>query len=130
MIENIQNSAPSVMHGQIKPVVFPELLAPAGNYEKLVTAVHYGADAVYLGLDWDTAGSGAVRAIWQGAQSGSTQTIAGVFAGNFAATLALYFAASSTPTSVLDGGLAHVGWFDDIPSAAEDLNFATLLGCV
>lgn len=30
-------------------VVLPELLAPAGNYEKLVTAVHYGADAVYLG---------------------------------------------------------------------------------
>ena len=27
----------------------PELLAPAGNYEKLVTAVHYGANAVYLG---------------------------------------------------------------------------------
>ncbi len=26
----------------------PELLAPAGNFEKLVTAVHYGADAVYL----------------------------------------------------------------------------------
>ncbi|MCI5157379.1 MAG: U32 family peptidase [Candidatus Electrothrix sp. AUS1_2] len=27
----------------------PELLAPAGNMEKLITAVHYGADAVYLG---------------------------------------------------------------------------------
>ncbi|EKD36440.1 MAG: hypothetical protein ACD_75C01511G0003 [uncultured bacterium] len=27
----------------------PELLAPAGTYEKLVTAVTYGADAVYLG---------------------------------------------------------------------------------
>ncbi len=27
----------------------PELLAPAGNYEKLVTAVHYGANAVYFG---------------------------------------------------------------------------------
>ena len=26
----------------------PELLAPAGNYEKLEIAVHYGADAVYL----------------------------------------------------------------------------------
>ncbi len=25
-----------------------ELLAPAGNFEKLVTAIHYGADAVYL----------------------------------------------------------------------------------
>ncbi|MBI4844624.1 MAG: U32 family peptidase [Nitrospirae bacterium] len=28
----------------------PELLAPAGSIEKLVTALHYGADAVYLGL--------------------------------------------------------------------------------
>jgi putative protease len=27
-----------------------ELLAPAGNFEKLKTAIHYGADAVYLGL--------------------------------------------------------------------------------
>jgi putative protease len=28
----------------------PELLAPAGNYEKLKTALHYGADAFYMGL--------------------------------------------------------------------------------
>ncbi len=27
----------------------PELLAPAGTFDKLVTAIHYGADAVYLG---------------------------------------------------------------------------------
>jgi putative protease len=27
----------------------PELLAPAGDFEKLQTAIHYGADAVYLG---------------------------------------------------------------------------------
>jgi putative protease len=27
----------------------PELLAPAGNYERMVTAIHYGADAVYMG---------------------------------------------------------------------------------
>ncbi len=31
------------------PVQMPELLAPAGNLEKLKTAIHYGADAVYLG---------------------------------------------------------------------------------
>jgi len=30
-------------------VNIPELLAPAGNFEKLKMAVHYGADAVYLG---------------------------------------------------------------------------------
>jgi len=28
----------------------PELLVPAGNFEKLTTALHYGADAVYMGL--------------------------------------------------------------------------------
>ena len=28
---------------------FSELLAPAGNFEKLKTALHFGADAVYLG---------------------------------------------------------------------------------
>jgi putative protease len=31
------------------PVHKPELLAPAGNMEKLKIALHYGADAVYLG---------------------------------------------------------------------------------
>lgn len=30
-------------------VKIPELLAPAGSLEKLRTAIHYGADAVYLG---------------------------------------------------------------------------------
>ncbi len=34
-------------NGAVPPM--PELLAPAGTFEKLVTAVHYGADAVYLG---------------------------------------------------------------------------------
>jgi len=31
------------------PIKIPELLAPAGNFEKMVTAIHYGADAVYCG---------------------------------------------------------------------------------
>ncbi len=35
--------------GKGSSVRIPELLVPAGNYEKLVTATHYGADAVYLG---------------------------------------------------------------------------------
>ncbi|MCI5141689.1 MAG: U32 family peptidase [Candidatus Electrothrix sp. ATG1] len=30
-------------------IKIPELLAPAGNMEKLITAIHYGADALYLG---------------------------------------------------------------------------------
>ncbi len=34
--------------GKALPPHIPELLAPAGTYAKLVTAIHYGADAVYL----------------------------------------------------------------------------------
>lgn len=34
---------------QTSSLVLPELLAPAGSLEKLQMAVHYGADAVYLG---------------------------------------------------------------------------------
>jgi len=30
-------------------IKIPELLAPAGSFEKMVTAIHYGADAVYCG---------------------------------------------------------------------------------
>jgi putative protease len=32
-------------------LTIPELLAPAGNLEKLATALAYGADAVYVGID-------------------------------------------------------------------------------
>jgi putative protease len=38
------------LYDKILFVKTPELLAPAGNYEKLKTALHYGADAVYMGL--------------------------------------------------------------------------------
>ena len=31
-----------------RDIVKPELLAPAGNFEKLEIAIHYGADAVYI----------------------------------------------------------------------------------
>lgn len=41
MTKNKRNNGNSVR--------IPELLAPAGNLEKLKTAIHYGADAVYLG---------------------------------------------------------------------------------
>ena len=40
-IEEIKSTPKTVMKK-------PELLAPAGNLEKLKIAVHYGADAVFL----------------------------------------------------------------------------------
>lgn len=47
----LSNNKPQPLSSQ-QPILIsrkPELLAPAGNYEKLETAIHYGADAVYLG---------------------------------------------------------------------------------
>lgn len=38
-----------VIDGKRVIVKKPELLIPAGNLEKLKVAIHYGADAVYLG---------------------------------------------------------------------------------
>lgn len=49
MIDNSISTGSGNTQVETGIIKFPELLAPAGNYEKLVTAVHYGADAVYLG---------------------------------------------------------------------------------
>ena len=38
-----------IVDGKRKIIKKPELLAPAGNLEKLKTAIMYGADAVFVG---------------------------------------------------------------------------------
>ena len=44
--KTLMTNTPKTAHLGLR---MPELLAPAGSFEKLVTAIHYGADAVYLG---------------------------------------------------------------------------------
>ncbi|MCA1056242.1 U32 family peptidase [Rossellomorea aquimaris] len=45
----VKDPIAKVIDGKRVIVKKPELLAPAGNLEKLKIAVHYGADAVYIG---------------------------------------------------------------------------------
>ncbi|RDI44082.1 peptidase U32 family protein [Falsibacillus pallidus] len=45
----MQDKISKIIDGKRVIVKKPELLAPAGNLEKLKIAVHYGADAVYIG---------------------------------------------------------------------------------
>lgn len=45
----VKETISEVVNGKRVIVKKPELLAPAGNLEKLKIAVHYGADAVFLG---------------------------------------------------------------------------------
>ncbi|RFU71633.1 U32 family peptidase [Peribacillus saganii] len=48
-MEAIANKISQIVDGKRVIIKKPELLAPAGNLEKLKIAVHYGADAVYIG---------------------------------------------------------------------------------
>ncbi|WP_042354971.1 peptidase U32 family protein [Bacillus rubiinfantis] len=45
----VKDSISEIINGKRVIVKKPELLAPAGNLEKLKIAVHYGADAVFIG---------------------------------------------------------------------------------
>jgi putative protease len=47
--ENLDSESERSMQKLDGKIKIPELLAPAGNFEKMVTAIHYGANAVYLG---------------------------------------------------------------------------------
>ena len=45
----LENHISQIVNGKRVIVKKPELLAPAGNLEKLKIAVQYGADAVFIG---------------------------------------------------------------------------------
>src|SRR6478752_9638308 len=48
-MNSIKDKISEIIDGKRVIVKKPELLAPAGNLEKLKIAVHYGADAVFIG---------------------------------------------------------------------------------
>jgi hypothetical protein len=64
-----------------------------------------------VALTWDTTGGGAVKAYYNGTQSGTTQTIAGTWAGALATTLCNIGANATTPTNPWAGDIATVGLF-------------------
>ncbi|WP_338789028.1 U32 family peptidase [Metabacillus sp. FJAT-53654] len=45
----VKDKVSSIINGKRVITKIPELLAPAGNLEKLKIAIHYGADAVFIG---------------------------------------------------------------------------------
>ena len=49
MMTIVKEPISQIVNGKRVIVKKPELLAPAGNLEKLKIAVHYGADAVFIG---------------------------------------------------------------------------------
>ena len=49
MMSKVKEPISQIVNGKRVIVKKPELFAPAGNLEKLKIAVHYGADAVFIG---------------------------------------------------------------------------------
>jgi hypothetical protein len=73
----------------------------------------------HVAITWDKTAN-AVKAYYNGAQEGSTQTIAGTWAGALAS--AFLGAASSTPTTPHNGYLAPAGLWNKALTAAQILN--------
>ena len=49
MMSKVKEPISQIVNGKRVIIKKPELLAPAGNLEKLKIAVQYGADAVFIG---------------------------------------------------------------------------------
>lgn len=97
----------------------------AGGTAESVTIPSGSPTGIFMvALSWDTTGAGAVKAYYNGAQSGSTQTIAGTWVGNLAATLCCIGANSTTPTNVWDGDIAYPTLYNRALSDSEILQIA------
>lgn len=78
-----------------------------GTAESVTIASGSPAGMFMVALTWNTSGAGAVKAFYNGPQSGATQTIAGTFVGNLTSTLTVIGATSTVPANVWDGLGCH-----------------------
>jgi hypothetical protein len=82
----------------------------AGGTAESVTIASGSPTGVWMvALTWDVTGGGAVKAFFNGVQSGATQTIAGTWAGVLGTTVCNIGANATTPTNVWAGNIAECG---------------------
>ena len=82
-------------------------------------------DWVPFVITWDKAGD-AMKAYYNGSQSGSTQTIAGTWAGALNSASCVIGAANTTPATPWYGYLAHGAVWDRALPAAEIADLAVV----
>lgn len=101
----------------------------AGGTEESITIASGSPTGLFgIGLTWDTAGGGAVKGLYQGAQSGATQTIANTLIGNLASTLCTIFSLNTTPGNVWAGDGAYLDIRAEVISVAEFANICRSWG--
>jgi len=91
----------------------------AGGTAETITLATTPTDFFHTMITWDTSGSGAKKAFYNGVQTGDTQTIAGTWVGNLASTGAVIGALNTTPASVWDGYISHPLLLANVPTDAE-----------
>lgn len=74
-------------------------------------------------MTWDREAD-ELKVYFDGEQTGSTQTGLGNFSGSLASATTTIGAASTTPTNVWDGNLAHAAIWDDVLTAQEILDLS------
>lgn len=79
----------------------------------------------HMAITWDKAANQLIAYI-NGVQTGTTQSGFGVFSGSLAATTTVIGAATTTPTQVWSGYLAHVAVWNRALTATEILSLATV----
>ena len=79
---------------------------------------------LHLAITWDKSAN-AAKAYYNGSQEGSTQTIAGTWAGNLAAGNT-FLGASATGTNLFDGYLPHMAVWTTALSASQIANLAVV----
>lgn len=99
-----------------------------GTEESITIASGSPTGLFGIGLTWDTAGGGAVKGLYQGAQSGATQTIANTLIGNLASTLCTIFSLNTTPGNVWAGNGAYLDIRAEVISVAEFSNICRSWG--
>lgn len=101
----------------------------AGNVtETVALAGLTTVDWMHVVVTWDknAGANGEVKAYYAGAQTGSTQTSLGTWAGSLETTKVCIGANTTTPATVWDGYLAHVAVWDSALAAATIAGLATV----
>lgn len=97
-----------------------------GNTERFVVLDSVTSTGwLHMAMTWSAA-AGAMKAYFNGAQTGSNQTVSGAFTGSLAATTTTLFAANTSGTTGWTGYLAHAAVWNTPLSAAQILALATV----
>jgi hypothetical protein len=102
-----------------------QFIYTAGATAETINLTTSPTDWFHLAITW-SATADEVKAYYNGAQTGSTSTVLGVWAGVLASTVCCVGAGSTTPTTGWNGTVAHAALWTTPLTAAQIASLATI----